>query len=330
MKAAVLITLALGAALPALPAMSAMSAMSAPVTPSAQAAGPAPAANRFAMRIAPAERFEVDGMLVERHGQGGRPLVLVPGLASGPWVWQDLVRRFSGERAVYVVTLPGFDGRPAPLGAAADSPLASARAALRELVTSRRLAKPVLVGHSLGGALALAVAQDLPALVGGVISVDGLPVFPGTEDLAPEQRPMMAAAVRQRVDAAAPDAYANQQQQYMRTQGLVDMGKAADLAALALRSDRTAVGAYMADLLAADLRPGLPKITAPVLVLVPYFAPDAGQDGITAPMKLDHYRSLLEGTPRLELAPVMNARHFAMIDQPDAVAGAVRQFLDRL
>ena len=62
MKAAVLFALALGVATPL------------------QAADPAPAANRFAMRIAPAESFDIQGMLVERHGQGGRPLVLVPGL----------------------------------------------------------------------------------------------------------------------------------------------------------------------------------------------------------------------------------------------------------
>jgi pimeloyl-ACP methyl ester carboxylesterase len=311
MKAAILFTLALAATLPA---------------HAAPALEAAPAANRFAMRIAPAERFEIQGMLVERHGQGGRPLILIPGLASGPWAWQDLVRRFSGERAVYVVTLAGFDGRPAPNG----PPLAAARAALQELVTSRRLDKPVLIGHSLGGALSFAVAQDIPAQVGGVISLDGLPVFPGTEALAPEQRPLMAASVRRRLEAAPADAYAEQQKQYMRSQGLVDMGKAEDLAALALRSDRAAVGAYMEELLSTDLRPGLAKIAAPVLVLVPYFEPDASQDQVTAMMKLEHYRSLLAGTPQLIVEPVPKARHFAMFDQPDAVADAVRRFLNRL
>ncbi len=311
MKAAFLLALALAAGAPAL------------------AADPAPPANRFAMRIAPAEKFEVQGMLVERYGpaQAAKaPLVLIPGLASGPWAWQDLIRRFSGERAVYAVTLAGFDGRPAQ----ATPPLASARAALQELVTSRRLDKPVLIGHSLGGALSFAVAQDIPARVGGVISLDGLPVFPGTEALQPQQRPLMAASVRSRLEAAPAGAYAEQQKQYMRTQGLVDMGKAEDLAALALRSDRIAVGAYMEDLLSTDLRPGLPKIAAPVLVLVPYFEPDAAQDEVNATMKLEHYRSLLAGTPRLELLPVPKARHFAMFDQPDAVADAVRNFLNRL
>ncbi len=311
MKAALLLALALAAGVPA------------------HAADPAAPANRFAMRVQAAERFEVQGMLVERHGQGGRPLILVPGLASGPWAWQDLIRRFSPERAVYVVTLPGFDGRPAP-AAGAGAPLGAARAALRELIASRKLAKPVLVGHSLGGALGFAVAQDIPELVGGVVSLDGLPVFPGTENLQPEQRPLMAASVQRRFDTASTADYAAQQRQYMRTQGLVDMGKADDLAALALRSDRAAVSSYMADLLATDLRPGLQKITAPVLVLVPYFEPDASQDELTSMMKLEHYRSLLNGTPNLVVEPIQKARHFAMFDQPDVVADAVRRFLNRL
>lgn len=310
MKAAVLFALALAAGTPAL-------AQDAPAVPNVP--------NRFAASIAPAERFEVGGMLVERHGQRGRPLVLIPGLASGPWVWQDLIRRFKDERTLYVVTVPGFDGRPAASGASFES----VRAALKELITARRLDKPVLVGHSMGGTLALAVAQDLPGAVGGVISIDGLPVFPGTEDLPLAQRPQFAASIRSRMDAAPQAAYAEQQRQYMRTQGVVDMGKADDLAVLALRSDRGAVGSYMADLFALDLRPGLPKIAAPVLVLVPYFEPDASQDQVTSALKVEHYRRLMAGTAKLEMAPVPNARHFLMIDQPDALAEAVRRFINR-
>ena len=80
--------------------------------PASHAADAGPAPNRYAATIAPAERFEVGGVLVERHGSGGRPLILIPGLASGGWVWQDTIRAFAPEHAVYVLTLPGFDGRP--------------------------------------------------------------------------------------------------------------------------------------------------------------------------------------------------------------------------
>ncbi|WP_374011345.1 alpha/beta fold hydrolase [Massilia sp. Se16.2.3] len=39
-------------------------------------------------------------------------MILIPGLATGGWVWQEVVREFAPTRALYVVTLPGFDGRP--------------------------------------------------------------------------------------------------------------------------------------------------------------------------------------------------------------------------
>jgi pimeloyl-ACP methyl ester carboxylesterase len=300
-------------------------AIAAPPAALAQPGASAPSPIRFAVAGTPAERFEVDGMLVERYGSRGRPVILIPGLASGPWVWQDVVRRFSPEQTLYVLTLPGFDGRPGPSG----PPFEGARAALRELVASRRLDKPVLVGHSMGGTLALALAADLGNRIGAVLSLDGLPVFPGTETLDPAQRPQMAAGVQARLAGTPPGAYEQQQRQYLRGQGVLDMGKADDLAPLLLRSDRAVVGAYMGDLLGIDLRPELGKITAPVTVLVPYFEPDASQDQLSAAAKVEHYRSLLPDVARLEVLPVSPARHFLTIDQPQAVADALRRVLER-
>jgi pimeloyl-ACP methyl ester carboxylesterase len=295
-------------------------------------ANPATQPNRFAATIAPAERFEVDGVLVERHGapSAGRPLILIPGLASGSWVWQDTIRAFGGQHPVYVLTLPGFDGRP-PAGPA---PFAAARGALEQLLaqlgSGGRPDKPVIVGHSLGGILGLAAAQDRPALLGGVVSIDGLPVMPGSEDVAPAQRAQFAEGMRARVANQAPAAFAAQQQAYMRTIGVLDMGKADDLARLSARSDPASVGQYVADALMLDLRPGLNKIQAPVLVLAPYFDLDAQQRGLLESTTLDYYRALMEGTPRLQVATVAPARHFAMIDEPKKVEDAIRAFLKSL
>lgn len=289
----------------------------------------APVANRFAATIEPAERFESGGLLVERHGSRGRPVILVPGLASGPWVWQDTIRQFKDEFTLYVVTLPGFDGRPAPSGSPDWAPFEGARAALRGLIAERKLDKPVIVGHSLGGTLAYAVAQDLGNGIGGVVALDGLPVFPGTENMPPQQRPQAAINVRSRMAASRPDAYAAEQRQYMRGQGVLDIGKADDITPLLLRSDREAVGAYVADLLALDLRPGLSKISAPVLVVAPFYQYDAAQDALTVNDKVEHYRMLVEGIPSVEVVPIAPSRHFLMIDQPLALAGILRRYLDR-
>ena len=308
MKAALLFALILGAAAPAM----------------AQDA-PQPA-NRFAASLAPAERFELKGMLVERHGSGAKPLVLIPGLASGAWVWQETVRELGSGYTIYVVTLPGFDGRPALAG----DPFDNAKAALAELIAARKLARPVLVGHSLGATLSIALAEDLPGALGGVVAIDGLPVFPRTEDMPPAQRAAMAEGVRRQMAAAAGPAFAAQQRQYMRTIGLVDMGKADDVARLTSRSDPIAVADYAASVMARDLRPGLANIRVPVLVLAPTYGPDAALTGMSGSDKVAYYRELMTGTSKLDVKPIDNARHFAMLDQPRAVNDALRQFLNTL
>jgi pimeloyl-ACP methyl ester carboxylesterase len=141
----------------------------------------------------------------------------------------------------------------------------------------------------------------------------------------------MAEAMRQRMAATTGPAFAAQQQQYMRGIGMVDMDKADDAAKLSARSDPAAVASWVGAVLARDLRPGLSGIRAPVLVLAPYYAPDAMlQNNGTAQDKLAYYRELMAGTPRLEVEAIDKARHFAMIDQPEAVTEAVRRFLTRL
>ena len=108
------------------------------------------------------------------------------------------------------------------------------------------------------------------------------------------------------------------------------MGKADDLAQLTARSDPAAAAAYVGAVLARDLRPGLPKITAPVMLLAPTYGPDAAATGMSAGEKLAYYRELMTGTPKLEVVQIDNARHFAMIDQPGAVHDALRRFLKTL
>lgn len=307
MKAALLLALALGACAPSF-------------------AADAPPANRFAASIAPAERFEAGSMLVERHGQRGTPLVLVPGLGSGPWVWQDTVRQFSADHVVYVVTLPGFDGR-AP---AAGKTLENAQQSLRELIVSRKLDKPVLVGHSLGAAVSIAFAEQHSELIRGVFAIDGLPVFPGTENTPAAQRSQVAAGVKASMAGASKEVFAFQQQQYMRAIGVTDMARADELAKLSSRSDPGTVVNAMAELFALDLRPGLKDIKVPVLLVAPFYEPDGALTGMTREKKIAYYTSLMAGTPKLQVVSIAPARHFVMFDQPQMLADALRAYLKSL
>lgn len=283
-------------------------------------------ANRFAATLVPAERFDVGATLVERHGQGGTPLILIPGLASGAWTWQETIRQFMNDHTVYVLTLPGFDGRPAVPGKA----LIAAQESLRELIETRKLARPVLVGHSLGGTMAISLAAQHPDLVRGVVSIDGLPLLPGTEDWGPEQRGKMAGGIAGRTVVDTPSMFAAQQQTYMRGTGVVDMARADELAKLTAKSDPGAVTRYMAEAISLDLRAALPGIKAPVLLLSPFFPLDAVNQQMTEEDKTAYYAELMKGTPNLKVVSVSPARHFAMFDQPEKVTEAIRGFLKDL
>jgi pimeloyl-ACP methyl ester carboxylesterase len=125
--------------------------------------------NRFALTHTAAERFEIGATLVERHGAGPVSVILIPGLASGPWAWQDALADLKKDHTVYVLTLPGFDGRPAVEGKG----IGAAQESLRELIAARKLDRPVLIGHSLGGTLSIGFAAQYPDLVRGVVSLDG-------------------------------------------------------------------------------------------------------------------------------------------------------------
>lgn len=283
-------------------------------------------ANRFAATAVPSERFEVGATMVERHGEKGAPLILIPGLASGAWAWQDTIRRFGKDHTIYVLTLPGFDGRAAVAGKG----MAAAQESVRELIESRKLKRPVLIGHSLGGTIALALAAAHPALVRGVVAIDGLPVLPGTEDWPPEQRASMVAMINTPKPLPSPAAFAAQQQQFMRGTGTLDMARADELAKLTAKSDAAAVTRYMADGVGVDIRNALPSIKAPVLVIAPYSPVDNAQQPMTETVKADYYEMLLKGTPELTVKTVAPARHFVMFDQPELLGEAIRTYLTAL
>lgn len=299
-------------------------ATSASAAATTSGAKPASAATQTSVSVEP--RFNIGSLLVERHGEQGSPVILVPGLASGAWVWEETVRQLQGKHVVYVVTLAGFNGTAPVSGKVMQQALQS----LKGLIVTQQLVKPAIVGHSLGGVLAIALAENESSLVSGVVSIDGLPIFPGTEAIPAAQRPAMVASITNSMRGMSKEAFVAQQLQYMRGIGVLDGSKAEKMAKLSSRSDPGATAEYMAETLALDLRPNLPKITVPVLLISPYNAGDGAQQKMSEQGKADYYRTLMAGTPNLKVVSVAPARHFAMFDQPVKVGDAIGTFLDSL
>ncbi|HET6431368.1 alpha/beta hydrolase [Dyella sp.] len=266
---------------------------------------------------------------VQQHGDSGRPVILVPGLGGGAWVWAGLLPHLQADHRVYVVTLPGFDGTVAPAGGNFTQ---QAEDALVDLIRTRHLAKPVLVGHSLGGTLSLKLASDHPELVGGVVAVDGLPVFPGTENMTAAQRPAMAAAMQARMQGLTPAQFEAQQVGFMQAMGVIDPKQAERYGKRNAASDPKAVAQYMAEDLTLDFRDALAHASVPLLEISPYNAPDyaSGAMAMSEQQKADYYRSLLAKAPQLKVVSIAPARHFVMFDQPEKLEAALDDFMARL
>lgn len=140
----------------------------------------------------------------------------------------------------------------------------------------------------------------------------------------------MSGAIAGRFLDGTASMFAAQQQNYMRGTGVVDMARADELAKLSANSDPKAVTRYMAEAMALDWRSALPAIAAPVLLMSPYFQPDAEQINLTEEAKSAYYRALMQGTPNVQIRSIAPARHFAMFDQPQQVNDAIAAFVAAL
>jgi len=273
----------------------------------------------------PDASFESGSLHVDRFGHGDA-IVLLPGLTVGTWEWADTIRHLAPAHTVYAVSFPGFDGRPAAAAPLFDRVTGDFWAFLDR----QHVARPVLIGHSLGGTLAILLGEQHPERLHAIVAIDGLPVFPGLDTLTAEQR---AAAVDKAAATVATETHAQlleYEQGYMRAAGgVIDPDLAAAAAELSARSEPAAVAQWMREDFSADLRPALPKVTVPLLEIVPYNAPDLASAPFqyTEEQKVQYYRALLAGAPQLAVVSISPARHFVMLDQPQRVFGAIDAFL---
>ena len=272
----------------------------------------------------------VDTVRVVQYGKGGSPIIFIPGLAAGSWAWSTSVKRFAPDHEVFVVTLAGFDGMAPP--AQRDGYITLAEDALVKLIETRHLDHPILIGHSLGGTLALLFATAHSDLISGIVTVDGLPVFPGTENMPTERRGDMAIKERAKMDTAGADGFASQQMDFMKTEGVMHDEMAEQLGQMLAKSDRLATAQYLGEDLTLDFRAQLPNIKVPVLLVTPFNPADGLRMNPprTEADKVGYYRTLMQGTPQLEVTAIVPARHFVMFDQPQAFLNVLASYIDRV
>jgi pimeloyl-ACP methyl ester carboxylesterase len=253
----------------------------------------------------------------------GQPMILIPGLSSSGETWDTTVAHYKDRFECHVLTVAGFAGVPrvpAPM-------LDRVRDGLADYIRKNHLAKPVIVGHSLGGFLALDFAIQYPDLAGQLVIVDSYAFYAGISDpkTTLSQAKTMAAQIRQGMGQMSQDAY----EAYVKS-GLGDRTMVTTdsdfqrLVTWGLASDRTAVADALSEMFAADLRPDLAKIKIPVLVLGAWKSYEQYADHKRTEANLRSQYAQLHGV-RISINDT--SRHFIMWDDPQWMFGEIDSFL---
>lgn len=241
----------------------------------------------------------------------GRPVVFIPGLATPGSIWQPAIDQLKARCQCHVLTLAGFGGAR-PTGA--NPLLPRVRDEIIAYLRDNKLDHPVIVGHSLGGTMALWVAATAPELPGRLVIVDAMPFMGGMTDPGASVAAVSAqfAPMAAQVSASSPEAFAAFQGS-MIPQWVTSPEQAKRIAAETSKSDPPTVGRALGELMSTDLRADLGKITCPTLVLgaladKTQYAP---KDRVVKTFHTQY--AALRGV-RFEMFD--RAKHFIMVDDP--------------
>jgi len=258
---------------------------------------------------------------VTLHG-AGRPMILLPGLESRAEVWHSLVEHYQSKYRIHALTLAGFAGEPAVPGLH----LEDVKDDVIRYIQVNKLVRPVIVGHSLGGFLALWIASSAPDLVGEIVSVDGLPFLPalmGSSASAAESKP---GAEQMRTLYASLKPEQVQGMARMSLAQLISDPREVDTAVKwAEQSDAAFVGQALYDLMTTDLRGEMAKLRAPILLV------GAGKAFASNPEQLGRiraaYEAQLANAPSHKVVMAERALHFIMLDDPAFLIREIDEFL---
>jgi pimeloyl-ACP methyl ester carboxylesterase len=249
----------------------------------------------------------------------GQPMILIPGLASSGTTWDTTVARYQDRYECHVLTLAGFAGVPripAPM-------LEKVREDLAAYIRDKKLNKPTIVGHSLGGFLALDLASKYPDLPGKLIIVDAYPSLGAIfrPDVTPELEKSEAAMMRKFMTTQADGEDIAKAQIRMMVTSDKDFDR---IMTWSRASDHSAVVDAMVEMYGTDLRVDIAAIRSPTLVMATWIAYRDYTDRKTLEENARREYANLKG---VDLRITDTARHFIMYDDPQWFFTQIDSFL---
>jgi len=239
----------------------------------------------------------------------GTAVVLLHGFPLDSTIWMQQKQQLSQRFRVITPDLRGHGRNPAPEGVYEMSSMARD---VVDLLDSLDIKKAVIMGHSMGGYVALAAWNIAPERflgLGLIASQAGADSEEGRQGRYKTAEKVAAEGSKVIADAMIPELFApdadvaiveSVRQLILKT---APAGIIGTLKGMAVRADSTSV---------------LPTINVPVLIL-------AGEkDAIIPPTKAEAMASAL---PSATLVMVANAGHMPMLEQPEATTTAMSKFL---
>lgn len=271
---------------------------------------------------ATAKGFASNRIVVTVEGRGP-DVILIPGLSSSPRVWAEMIAATPGYR-YHKVQLRGFAGLDKGGNTEGDV-AAPAAEEIARYIAENKLGKVAVIGHSMGGTMAMMLAARHPDQVGKLMVVDMLP-FLGAMFGGPQATPATLKPIADQImtgmRTTPQDAYAKQLEGTIASMVATEAMRAPALDD-AIKSDRDVSARAYGELVLTNLMPELGRITAPttVLYVTPKGAPvtDAQMDGF--------YQASFAAIKGARLVRVPASAHFIMWDNAPFFQAQVKGFL---
>jgi pimeloyl-ACP methyl ester carboxylesterase len=229
------------------------------------------------------------------------PLVLIHGAGGSHLHWAPTTRRLSG-RSVYAIDLPGHGRSPKD----GHTSIGGYVEVLSSWLSQTGLQRPVLAGHSMGGAIALSLALKQPEPLGGLVLV-------GTSDHLPVNPTLMGMLEKDETYGDAVDLIIRWSFSPGAEHRLVELSRKRmlEVPRQVLQADFRACERY-------DVQGRLGEIRLPTLVVC------GAADKMTPERNV---RRLTQGIRDSRFTLIQSAGHMVMLEKPSELDEAIQEFL---
>jgi pimeloyl-ACP methyl ester carboxylesterase len=260
--------------------------------------------------------FTQSAISVTKSGKGN-PIIFLPGFTTLGSVWDETIKHLAGSYESHIVSYAGFDGL-API----DTPWYGAiKKQLADYIKKENLSHVTLIGHSMGGNLAIDLASEFPSQVTGLILVESIPcmremMMPGVSASSLKYNSPYNDKI-----LAMPDEDFKKMATAMAQNMTNTQSKVESLTNWSIKADRKTYVYGYTELLKLDLRDELAAINIHTLVLAASFP---NKEIIKA-----NYEKQYTNLKNKEILIADASKHFIMFDQPEWLYSQINKYLQQ-